>query len=405
MEEVVFQTNECDDAETLVGADQYDTDVVVTYENGETLIYYDCYADSATTSHISSCREAFTTFKPTHNTLVGGVGGIQTCAEGRGTIVLESVYDGQKYTLTLRDVLYIPGNKNNLISLGRWEAAGGKYIRHDGKLTLTAKSRSHIAQGPRIANNLYKLRFTLKRPVQVENKRTNHIFTTQEMPSWETWHRHFGHIGYTGLQKMYQLGLVNGFGMDAQTPRPDCVACMEGKLIIKPFNKSVTHVREIGQPTHIDLWGKYDTTSIHGRQYYILFVDDASCYVTVKFLKAKSQASDHVKAYLTHLRNHGRNPHAIRVDHGKEFINENLKSWCHQQGIDINQMAPYSPPQNGVTEWMNHTLVKLAQTMRAVTSLPKYLWKEATAHAAYLRNRAYTTAVRGSTLYQKWHGK
>ena len=68
-------------------------------------------------------------------------------------------------------------------------------------------------------------------------------------------------------------------------------------------------------------------------------------------------------------------------------------------------MAPYSPPQNGVTEWMNHTLVKLAQTMRAVTSLSKYLWEEATAHTAYLRNRAYTTAVRGSTLYQKWHEK
>jgi hypothetical protein len=53
---------------------------------------------------------------------------------------------------------------------------------------------------------------------------------------------------------------------------------------------------------------------------------------------------------------------------------------------------------------MNCTLVELAQTMRATTDLPEFLWEEATAHAAYLRNRSYTTLVRSSTLYQKWHG-
>ena len=89
----------------------------------------------------------------------------------------------------------------------------------------------------------------------------------------------------------------------------------------------------------------------------------------------------------------------IYVDRGKEFINEDLKSWCHEQGIEINQTAPYSPSQNGVAEWMNCTLVELAQTMHTATDLPEFLWEEATAHAAYLRNRSYITAVRSSTPY------
>jgi hypothetical protein len=84
-EEVIVQSTEYDN-ELAVNAEQYDmfddTDVVVTYENGETLIYYDCLADSATTSHVSNCREAFITFKPAHKTLVGGVSGIKMCAEG-----------------------------------------------------------------------------------------------------------------------------------------------------------------------------------------------------------------------------------------------------------------------------------------------------------------------------------
>jgi len=164
----------------------------------------------------------------------------------------------------------------------------------------------------------------------MQDKRKDYIFATQETPSWETWHKRFRHIRYTGLQKLHELGMVDGFDVDARTPKPDCVACTEGKLTVKPFDKSAMRAKDVGQLTHIDLWGKYDKTSLHGQQYYILFVDDASHYMTVKFLKAKSQASDHVKAYLTYLKNHGQNPHTIHVDHGKEFINEDLKSWCHQ---------------------------------------------------------------------------
>ena len=53
---------------------------------------------------------------------------------------------------------------------------------------------------------------------------------------------------------------------------------------------------------------------------------------------------------------------------------------------------------------MNCTLIKLVWTMWAATTLTKYLWEEATAHVAYLRNQSYTTLVKGSTPYQKWHG-
>ncbi len=121
MEKVVFQSTKHDD-KMPVNTNQYDVfdnDVVVTYKNGETLIYYDCLADSATTSHISNCCKAFTKFNPTHKTKVGGISGIQTCAKGHRTIELKPVCEGHKYTLTLNDVLYIPGNKDNLISLGQ----------------------------------------------------------------------------------------------------------------------------------------------------------------------------------------------------------------------------------------------------------------------------------------------
>ena len=93
-----------------------------------------------------------------------------------------------------------------------------------------------------------------------------------------------------------------------------------------------------------------------------------------------------MKAYLTYLKACRRKPHTIYMDHGKEFINDDLKSWCHEQGIEINQTAPYSPSQNGVTEQMNCMLVELMWTMHAAIELSEFLWEDATAHAAYIRN-------------------
>ena len=53
---------------------------------------------------------------------------------------------------------------------------------------------------------------------------------------------------------------------------------------------------------------------LHGNQYYILFVDDATRYVTVHFLKRKDEAAQHIKNYITYLRTQQKLPKAIRID-------------------------------------------------------------------------------------------
>ena len=63
---------------------------------------------------------------------------------------------------------------------------------------------------------------------------------------------------------------------------------------------------------HIDLWGKYDVTSLNGHQYFILFVDDASQFITTQFLKRKDKAAQAVMNYLTHLTTHGKPPSVTR---------------------------------------------------------------------------------------------
>jgi len=151
-EHIVFTTKESDnisfdpaeegqvfnfDDPNVTNADEYD----------ERLIFYDWLADSATTSHVCNRREAFTRFHPTSATTVTGVGNLETKAEGRGTVELTSWCNGHKYILQLEDVLYIPNNRNNLISLGKWDQRGRQFRGGGGVLTLITKDGTSVARG------------------------------------------------------------------------------------------------------------------------------------------------------------------------------------------------------------------------------------------------------------------
>ena len=90
--------------------------------------------------------------------------------------------------------------------------------------------------------------------------------------------------------------------------------------------------------------------SINNKQYYILFVDDASWYMTMKFLNWKDEAVQAVKDYMTYLTTHGKSPSALWTDRGKEFLNVPLTHWCSEHGINNQVTALYSPSQNGIAE-------------------------------------------------------
>jgi hypothetical protein len=341
--------------------------------------------------------------------VVSGVGGLKTAAEGIGTIEVESMYNGNKYLLRLEDVLYIPANPYNLFSLGRWDTSGGHYTGGGGGITLVTKDGKSVARCQKVSNNIYRMKITIRQPGSMTTKNATvtpqTYLSSEPAQSWETWHKRFGHISYTGLQKLLDLDLVDGFNVDTRTLKTDCVACTEAKQTVEPFNQSTNRVTQPGELTHIDMWGKYRVASIHGNQYYIVYVDDRGRYTTLDFLRTKDQAVQSVKNYVTRLKALGRNPKALRFDRGKEFINEHLKKWCAEQGIEIQTTAPYSPAQNGVAERMNRTLVELACAMINAHGLPEFLWELAVAHAAYLRNRAFTSPLGDKTPYEIWHNK
>jgi len=162
----------------------YINDTIVTNSN-EDHDLYNWIADSASTSHICNKREAFTEYLPIHAEIpIFGVGGITTRTLGRGKVKIETIYNNKIHTITLSDILYVPTNRHNLLSLGRWACTGGTF-KGGTDMSLISPNNIMIAKGTLISNNLYKIAFRYSLNSDTEQK---HFAFVTEALTWETWH-------------------------------------------------------------------------------------------------------------------------------------------------------------------------------------------------------------------------
>ena len=79
----------------------------------------------------------------------------------------------------------------------------------------------------------------------------------------------------------------------------------------------------------------------------------------------------------------------IRSDHGREFENSKLGSFCCNQGIKQEFSAPKTPQQNGVVERKNRVFQEMARVMLHNKNLAKSFWGEAVNTAYHILNIVY----------------
>ena len=63
---------------------------------------------------------------------------------------------------------------------------------------------------------------------------------------------------------------------------------------------------------------------------------------------------------------------AIRSDNGSKFKNARFGDFYRGFGLDHQYSSPYVPPQNGVVERKNRTLVEMARTMLDEHRTPRH---------------------------------
>ena len=94
----------------------------------------------------------------------------------------------------------------------------------------------------------------------------------------------------------------------------------------------------------MDFMGPTRIESLGGKRYIMVVVGDFTRYTWVILLRSKSNALEHIEALYTRLQNE-KNMRIDRIhsDHGKEFENSYMESFCTGSGISQEFFAPITP--------------------------------------------------------------
>jgi hypothetical protein len=153
-------------------------------------------------------------------------------------------------------------------------------------------------------------------------KTGNNIALSTTMSSVDLWHRRLGHPCSESL-----LHLLSKFGMsctnNSSTPS-SCEACHKGKNIRFPFPNSCTITYFSFQIIHCDLWTS-PIESITGFKYYLILIDDYSCYTWTFPLRFTSDVPSTFCEFYQYVLMQFRLPiQSVQCDNGKEFDNHAL---------------------------------------------------------------------------------
>ena len=79
----------------------------------------------------------------------------------------------------------------------------------------------------------------------------------------------------------------------------------------------------------------------------------------------------------------------IKSDHGREFENTKLATFCNDQGTHQEFSSHKTPQQNRIVERKNGVVQEMAHVMLHNKKLPKSFWEEVVNTACHTLNRVY----------------
>ena len=165
----------------------------------------------------------------------------------------------------MKEVLYVPGLKKNLLSIPTLDKKGFRVAFIDGQVLMWPKGKKiedAIIIGEE-GGGLHKLKGHSETTFM-------HEFTD---PS-ELWNRRLANINYKALPHVNKVVMV----LPNMKIKHEgiCKGCAKGKNINNPFPKRETKTKGTLELIHLDVCGPMSTISLSGFEYYITIIDDFS---------------------------------------------------------------------------------------------------------------------------------
>ncbi|GKD64503.1 retrovirus-related pol polyprotein from transposon TNT 1-94 [Tanacetum coccineum] len=259
-------------------------------------------------------------------------------------------------------VYYVEVLGHNLFSIGQF---------CDSNLKVAFRQHTCFIRG----NNLY----TLSPGDMMGSSPICLLSKASKTKSW-LWHRRLSHLNFGVINHLARHGLVRGLPKLKFEKDHLCSSCAMGKSRKKPHKpKSVDTNQEKLYLLHMDLCGPICITSVNGKKYILVIVDDYSRFTWVKFLRSKDEAPDFIIKFLKMIQVRLQvTVRRIRTDNGTEFVNQTLREYYEKIA---------------------------ARTMLIYAKASLFLWAEAVATACYTQNHSIIRLRHGKTPYELLHDK
>jgi len=189
--------------------------------------------------------------------------------------------------------------------------------------------------------------------------------------SYNLWHGRLGHVSFSYIKKMKDIGLLHNVII---ADHDKCEICVESKSNKKSC-KSVQRESELLELIHSDLGDLKNNLTRVGKRLYITFIDDSSRYTVVYLLRYKDETFEMFQKYKSEVENQlNKKIMRLRSDSVGEYERKQFNEFCEQYGIIHETTPPYSPESNSVVERKNRILKNIMNVMLISSSALLNLW-------------------------------
>lgn len=199
-------------------------------------------------------------------------------------------------SLTLKDVLYVPTFKFNLLSISALtrESSVSVSFFPESFVIQDSSQKVMIGKGSRF-DDLYVLHSkdlipaTLSTSVNASPAFVNKV-------SFQTWHNRLGHLSDQRLAVLNKLLHCDYLNNNIHTSCYICPLAKQRRLPFVSHNHMASHPFDL---LHCDIWGPYRVTSHSGFRYFLTLVDDCTRFTWVYLLKNKCDAIQVVPRFFS----------------------------------------------------------------------------------------------------------
>ena len=315
------------------------------------------YLDSSCSRHITGDRSLFKVFKSKK-------GGNVTFGDGRKSQIKGNVIISLPGQSDITNILYVEGLRVNLLSISQICDQDLMVLFSKGKFLVMDESGKKLISGVRTLDNCYCL---------VPN--ADIVCNSIRLPNEDLWHQRMGHASYKHLSIVSKHESVLGIPKLSRVSNVMCGPCQLRKQTRAKYPGIQTSATSRPlELIHLDLMGLTRTESLGGKRYSMVVLDNFTRYTQVILLRSKFDAPEHIETLCTRLQNEkSLKIDRIQSDHGKEFENSYMESFCTRSGISQEFSASITQ-QNGVVERKNEVIQEMARAMLHNKDVARNLW-------------------------------